>query len=88
MRSDNSKTLILQCKAQLKILVVTAEVDDVILPKWPFVQNKDLCKKTANAQLHCMCIPNMMKKFDHRKIYSLYQSHLAREQAEFRVTPT
>lgn len=45
LRSDNSEAVILQRKARLKILIVTAELEDVILPEWPFIQNKDSCKK-------------------------------------------
>lgn len=45
LRSDNSDTAVLQRTARLKILIVATELEDGILSKQPFIQNKDSCKK-------------------------------------------
>lgn len=50
LKSDNSDTVILQRKARLKILIVIAEMEDGILSKQPFLQNKDSWKKTKNCK--------------------------------------
>lgn len=57
-------TVNLQCKARLKILVDTADLEDVILPKnGPSYKTEDSCKKRAVSAQLTLCTPNTMKRF-------------------------